>query len=124
MDYLLTRRSFALSSGAAFLLASCGKKPVTTLRVAAVGGAQGKNSSTSNVTLAHVKGFYDEEFAKDGIKVEVVYLTGTGPAINEAFAQGQTHFAEYGGLPNVIGLAGGAPTKLVVARHTALTYYL
>jgi len=121
---LLTRRSFALSSGAALLLASCGRKEIKTLRVAAVGGAAGKNSSTSNVTLAHVKGFYDEEFARDGIKVEVVYLTGTGPAINEAFAQGQADFAEYGGLPNVIGLAGGAPTKLVVARHTALTYYL
>lgn len=121
---MLNRRSFALSAGASLLLAGCGKRPLKTIRVAAVGGAKGKNSSTSNVTLADIKGFFADEFAKDGIKVEVLYLTGTGPAINEAFAQGQTDFAEYGALPNIIGLAGGAPTRMVVARHTALTYYL
>lgn len=121
---MLTRRSFALGTGASALLASCGQRPLTTLRVAAVGGAQGKSGSTSNVTLASSKGFFADEFAKDGIKVDVVYLTGTGPAINEAFAQGQADFAEYGALPNIIGLAGGAPTRLIVARHTALTYYL
>lgn len=106
------------------VLAGCGDKPVKTIRIGAVGGAQGKNSSTGNLRIAQAKGFFEQEFAKDGIKVEVIYFTGTGPAMNEAFAQGQLDFAEYGGLPNVIGLAGGAPTKLLIARHAAGTYYL
>jgi sulfonate transport system substrate-binding protein len=121
---MLSRRSIALFAGACLLLSGCGKSEVTTLRIGAVGGAQGKTSSTGNVTVAEAKGFFADEFAKDHIKVQVIYFTGTGPAINEAFAQNQVDFAEYGALPNVIGVAGGAPTRLVVARHTALTYYL
>jgi sulfonate transport system substrate-binding protein len=121
---LLSRRSLALFAGASLLLAACSEDKTTTIRVGAVGGAQGKNSSTGNVTIAQANGFFDQEFAKDGIKVNVVYFVGTGPAINEAFAQGQVDFAEYGALPNVIGAAGGAPTQLLVARHSAGTYHL
>lgn len=122
---MLNRRSLSLLAGASTLLSACGgQEAVKTIRVGAVGGAQGRNSSTGNVTIAQANGFFDREFAKDGIKTQVVYFVGTGPAINEAFAQGQLDFAEYGGLPNVIGLAGGAPTKLLVARHSASSYYL
>jgi sulfonate transport system substrate-binding protein len=125
MRPVLNRRSLFVLAGASALLSACGgDEKVTTLRIGAVGGAQGRNSSTGNVTIAQANGLFDQEFAKDGIRTRVVYYVGTGPAINEAFAQGQLDFAEYGGLPNVIGLAGGAPTKLLIARHSASSYNL
>lgn len=120
---MVNRRSVLCLFPGALLLAACADSKVTTIRIGAVGGAQGRNSSTTNMRIAEEKGFFEQEFSKDGIKVEVIYFTGTGPAMNEAFAQGQLDFAEYGGLPNVIGLAGGAPTRMLIGRHSSSTYY-
>ncbi len=66
--------------------------------------------------LAQKLGFFQDEFGKNGPKIELDYFAGTGPAINEALAQNQTDFGSYGGLPNVIGLAGGIPAKVVLVR--------
>ncbi len=63
-------------------------------------------------TLAQKLGYFDKEFGKTGPKIQINYVIGTGPAINEALAQDQTDFGSYGGLPNVIGLAGGIPARL------------
>jgi sulfonate transport system substrate-binding protein len=89
-----------------------------------IGQVGGKPSGTGLVPLAIEKGFFEEEFGKDGPKIEVSYYTGTGPAINEALAQGDVDFGSYGGLPNVIGLSGGVPAHIVAARRYALSYYI
>jgi sulfonate transport system substrate-binding protein len=61
------------------------------------------------------KGILVDEFRKDGIKVEVSYLLGAGPAFNEAFANKLTDFATIGDLPSTVGKAGGLDTRIVVA---------
>jgi sulfonate transport system substrate-binding protein len=60
------------------------------------------------------KGILRDEFRKDGIKVEVSYLLGAGPAFNEAFANKLTDFATIGDLPSTVGKAGGLDTRIVI----------
>lgn len=120
------RRLALLIASAAVALASCGPKEVKTIRIGAVGGGGGggKNGSTGNIAIAEGKGFFEQEFAKDGVKVQVAYFAGTGPAMNEALAQNQIDFAEYGALPNIIGRASDVPTHLIVGRHTSGQFYV
>lgn len=59
------------------------------------------------------KGFFDEEFKADGIKVEYTPFLGGAPAINEALAAGSldmTYIADIGAL---IGKASGLKTSLL-----------
>ncbi|HEY0266285.1 MAG TPA: aliphatic sulfonate ABC transporter substrate-binding protein [Rhizomicrobium sp.] len=95
------------------------------IRIGAVGvPVGGKVVGISIVTLAQSEKFFDQAFAGTKTKVDVSYLTGTGPAINEALAQGQVDFGEYGSVPNVIGVAGGVPAKLISAYRPTGAYYL
>lgn len=74
--------------------------------------------------VAERKGFLQEEFGKDGVRFEFVYLPGNGVALNEALASRQLDFATYGGLPNVIGLAGGNPARVIVVNRSMNAFYL
>ncbi len=106
------------------LITSAAAADPVVIRIGAVGSGTGKPYGTGLVSVAQAKGFFDQEFAKDGIKVQITYYANTGPAINEALAQGEEDFGEYGGLPNVIGLDGGVPAHVVAARHSGGDYYL
>ncbi|ENO84675.1 ABC transporter substrate-binding protein [Thauera linaloolentis] len=86
----------------------------------------GKPVSSGLVALAEHLGYFEEEFGKGGPAIEQVFFVGTGPAQNEALAQGSIDFGTYGGVPNVIGLAGGIPAHIVATRRAtgSGTYYL
>ncbi len=97
---------------------------VGSTNVKSVGG---RPTGTGLVALASHLGFFEEEFGANGPKIEQVYFAGTGPAQNEALAQGAIDFGTYGGVPNVIGLSSGIPAKIVLTRRTSITggnYYL
>ncbi len=113
------------------LLPSRAENPPPVIRFGEVGGASvhsigGKPAGAGLVPLAIEQGFFDAEFGKNGPKIETDYFAGTGPAINEALAQNEIDFGSYGGLPNVIGLAGGIPAHIILARRltNSATYYL
>ena len=82
-----------------------------TIRFGAFGQGYGQPFGVALLAIAHVKGFIADEFKDTPVKLEWSYLTGTGPAINEAIANGQLDFAQYGGLPNIIGRANGLPIR-------------
>jgi sulfonate transport system substrate-binding protein len=105
----------ALSSGAAFA-----EELPKTIRFAAFGSGYGKPFGTALLAIAHVKGFIADEFKGTPVELTFTYPTGTGPAINEGIASGQIDFAQYGGLPNIVGKANGLPTK-IIARYGATT---
>ena len=84
-----------------------------TIRFGAFGQGYGQPYGTATLAIAHVKGFIAEEFKDTPVKFEWSYPSGTGPAINEAIANGQLDFAQYGGLPNIIGRANGLPTRII-----------
>ncbi|MCW2247924.1 sulfonate transport system substrate-binding protein [Azospirillum fermentarium] len=85
------------------------------VRFGSVGFGSGQPYGTGLIGVAQVKGFVEDEFKGTPTKVEWTYFHATGPAINEALANRQVDFGVYGGLPNIIGKAGGLPTRIVLA---------
>lgn len=71
----------------------------------------GLNSALSGV--AKDQGFFDEEFEKIGVKLNMVPMTGAGPAINEALASENLDIGELGDVPGVIGKASGVDTQII-----------
>jgi sulfonate transport system substrate-binding protein len=76
--------------------------------------------------LAVVKanGWLEEEFAKDGIKVEWTFFRGAGPAVNEALSAKQLDVVFLGDLASVIGKSHGLPTRLIAITGRASNSYL
>jgi sulfonate transport system substrate-binding protein len=92
------------------------------IRVAGPGNAEGKPFGTGTLGVLKVKGYLEDEFAKNAVRVDWQFPRGTGPAINEAFANGQLDFANYGGLPNIVGRGAGLHTHVLAAYGTSPTY--
>lgn len=96
--------------------------PPAAIRFGEVGGNHiksiaGKPAGVDVVALAQHLGLFEREFGAKTPKIEEIFFSGTGPAQNEALAQGVIDFGFYGGVPNVIGLIGNIPAKIVLARH-------
>ena len=91
------------------------QQPPQVIRFGAFGQGFGQPYGLAILAIAHVKGFIEEEFKGTPVKLTFEYFTGTGPAINEAIANGRLDFAQYGSLPNIIGKAGGLPTRIIAS---------
>lgn len=78
----------------------------------------------SGVAIAHAKGWIDEAFQADGVKVEWLFFKGAGPAVNEALTTGQLDFAVQGDLPAIVARAAGLKTRLVIANGVRTNIYI
>ncbi|QKZ04848.1 ABC transporter substrate-binding protein [Pseudomonas eucalypticola] len=67
--------------------------------------------------IAHDRQQLEQAFATQGIKIEWHFFRGAGPAINEAFANGQLDFAFLGDLAAIIGRASGLDTRVLLATR-------
>lgn len=95
------------------------------IRIAAPDLSAGpKPSYGGQVDVLHTRRLLEQEFEKDGIKVEWSFFKGAGPAINEAIANRQIDFAFLGDLPPIIGRASGLDTRLLLALVRGVTAYL
>ncbi|WP_455925528.1 ABC transporter substrate-binding protein [Pseudomonas putida] len=65
--------------------------------------------------IAHERQQLEQAFAAQGVKVQWHFFRGAGPAINEAFANGQLDFAFLGDLAAIIGRANGLDTRVLLA---------
>jgi sulfonate transport system substrate-binding protein len=101
---------------------SAQQAPPKTIRLAGPGNAEGKPFGTGTLGVLKVKGYLEDEFKKDGIAIDWQFPRGTGPAINEAFANGQLDFASYGGLPNIVGRGAGLRTKVIAGYGISPAY--
>lgn len=125
-------RSQARRLGAAFLallipivaadLAAAQEAPPKVIRLAGPGNPEGKPFGTGPLGVLKVKGYLEDEFKKDGVTFQWQFPRGTGPAINEAFANGQLDFSSYGGLPNIIGRGAGLRTTVLSSYGSSPTY--
>ncbi len=70
-------------------------------------------SGGSPLSTAQLQGTFEEEFKKDGIKIEWLFFRQAGPAINESFANNLLDFSSEGDLAMIIGKAGGLKTKVL-----------
>jgi sulfonate transport system substrate-binding protein len=118
--------SLLLAALLIMLSASCSRAPsATTIRVGLPGQpAHGRAAPTGLFRIAEEKGFLKDEFGKEPVKLAYVHIAGNGVALNEALASHQLDLATYGGLPNVIGLAGGNPAKMVFVTRSAGEFFL
>jgi ABC-type nitrate/sulfonate/bicarbonate transport systems, periplasmic components len=69
----------------------------------------------SYYATAQTKALFEEEFKKDGIRIEWNNFKGAGPAVNEALANNLLDITWEGDLPALIGKAGGLNTRLLLA---------
>jgi sulfonate transport system substrate-binding protein len=69
----------------------------------------------SSAATMHLKGMLEDEFEKDGIRIEWSFLRGAGPAVNELYANGLVDFSLLGDLPSIIGHSGGLKTRVLAA---------
>ncbi|HEY3491218.1 MAG TPA: aliphatic sulfonate ABC transporter substrate-binding protein [Candidatus Deferrimicrobiaceae bacterium] len=89
------------------------KKPKTIYLGSAYSGGFGKPYSGGVIGIVHARALLEEEFKKDGIKIEWFFFKGAGPATNEALANKTIDFAYIGDLPAIVGKANGLKTKFI-----------
>ncbi len=66
---------------------------------------------------ADAKGFFEEEFAGDGINIEVINFVNAGPAIVEAFAAEELDIAILGGQPLIQARANNINIKAISSNN-------
>ncbi|MDB5408189.1 MAG: sulfate ester transporter substrate-binding protein [Rhodospirillales bacterium] len=103
----------AVAIGSVGVAAAAELPPV--IHFAGVGSGFGLPFGQNTFAVAQVKGVMEAEFAGTDVRLDWGYFTGTGPAINEALANGQADFAQYGSIPNIIGYANGLPTRILLS---------
>ncbi|MDD5465152.1 MAG: ABC transporter substrate-binding protein [Candidatus Omnitrophica bacterium] len=101
-----------------------GKKPKVIRLGSAYGGGYGKPFSSGTIGIVHAKGLLEEEFKKDGVKIDWYFFKGAGPATNEAIANNTLDFGYIGDLPSIVGRAGGLKTKLLAAGSVRAEIYI
>ncbi|MDQ7969514.1 MAG: ABC transporter substrate-binding protein [Oxalicibacterium faecigallinarum] len=74
--------------------------------------------------IARYKGWFEEEFAKEGIRVEYVGFKGGAPMVGQALANGQVDLAGQGDFLSIIGKSSGLKTKLVLPFGKLSNAYL
>ncbi|XAH23960.1 ABC transporter substrate-binding protein [Xylophilus sp. GW821-FHT01B05] len=76
------------------------------------------------LSLVYARKALEEEFAKDGVKIEWKFFKGAGPAINEGLTTKQLDIVYLGDLAGVIGRANGLKTRLVAGAARGTNSYL
>lgn len=82
----------------------------------------GYQASSSLTILAKAKGFFEDEFGKDGIEVKY-NLFLAGPPMNEALAGNRLDIANLGPLPAISARATGNDLKVVGRAYSDEFYY-
>src|SRR5882762_7058121 len=103
----------------------CAQAPaVIRIGVATGGVGTPPRTGSSTIGLVNAQGLLEQEFAKDGIKVEWIFFKGAGPAVNEALVNKQLDFAWQGDLPSIVHRAGGVKTRIIVGSGVRNGLYL
>jgi len=98
----------------------------TVIRIGSpeLGTGQKPFPGANPLAVVKANNWLEEEFAKDGIKVEWTFFRAAGPAVNEALSAKQLDFVFLGDLASVIGKSRGLPTRLIVATGRGSNSYL
>lgn len=106
--------ALSLSFGTATPAQAQAPEPLKVIRIGVATGGVGSNPvrhGGTSTALAYTDGVLEEEFKKDGVKVEWTFFKGAGPAVNEALVNQQLDFAWQGDLPSIVHRAGDVKTK-------------
>jgi sulfonate transport system substrate-binding protein len=108
------------------IVAAQGAKPlVIRFGFANVGVDNRQFSGGNAIAVAHAERYFEKELAdRPEIKIEYFFFKGAGPAVNEAFANGQLDFASQGDLPQIVARASGLRTRQLAAGGSHAPLYL
>jgi sulfonate transport system substrate-binding protein len=126
----ITRRRFgALAAVSAVSLAAPAVRAqaprVVRFGFANIGVDNRQFSGGSAAATAHAEGYLERELASlPDVRVQWLFFKGAGPAVNEAFANGQLDFAFEGDLPQIIGRSRGLRTTHLMANGAHAPLYL
>jgi len=89
-------------------------------------GVDNRQFSGGNaIAVGHAEHYFEKELAdRPEVKIEFFFFKGAGPAVNEAFANGQLDFASQGDLPQVVARANGLKTRQLAAGGAHAPMYL
>lgn len=124
---VLVSAVFALVSSVLFWpAASHAAEALTVIRIGSpdLGTAGKPSASAGPLTVVQSQKWLEQEFAKEGIKIEWNFFRGAGPAIAEGLAAKQLDVVFLGDLASVIGKARGLPTKYIFAAGRGSNSYL
>jgi sulfonate transport system substrate-binding protein len=113
-----------LVSGLAARTARADQPSVIQMAVPGVGVGNRPFVGGSSFAVVHLQGLLEEEFRKDGIKVNWTFARGAGPAVNEMYANGLADFSLLGDLPSIVGRASGLKTRVLAATSIRQNTYL
>jgi sulfonate transport system substrate-binding protein len=78
----------------------------------------------SVLATMHLQGRLEQEFKKDGIKINWSFLRGAGPAVNELYANELIDFSILGDLPSIVGRATGLKTRVLATSSVRSNSYV
>ncbi|MDA8486607.1 aliphatic sulfonate ABC transporter substrate-binding protein [Pseudomonas resinovorans] len=111
--------------GAFPLAAQAASAQPESIRIAVPDLSAGSGHSGGGVVdVLRERKLFEQEFAKDGIRIDWRFFKGAGPVINEALANGQVDFAYLGDLAAIVGKANGLDTRVVSANTRGVKSYL
>ena len=88
-------------------------------------GVGGKSSAgASLLTIVQRNQWLEEEFARDGVRIEWYFFRGAGPAVAEALSARQLDVVGLGDLASVLHRSRGLPTRLLVPAGRDVNSYL
>jgi sulfonate transport system substrate-binding protein len=116
--FLVTSKCFASDSGKSYP-----KPDVIRVGASATGGTSNKASLYTWGALYERK-LLEEEFEKDGIKIEWNFFRGATAALNEAFAAGVVDIGGIADLGSIVGRANGIKYKAVSIIATRIISYV
>ena len=124
------RRAFSGAAIGGVLAATLGRPArAATLPVrigfASIGAGNRPFAGGSPAATAHAGHYVEDALqGRQDVDVQWFFFAGAGPAVNEAFANGQLDLALQGDLPSIIGRANGLKTKIVMATGVGTPVYL
>lgn len=102
-------------------------EPLKVIRIGVATGGVGSDPvrhGGTSAALAYTDGGLEEEFRKDGVKVQWTFFKGAGPAVNEALVNKQLDFAWQGDLPSIVHRASDVKTKIILGSGVRVGLYL
>jgi len=121
-----TLRRVALSLAALLACsAALAETPPSTIRFGSPAGYVRSNLVGGVIVgVANYKGWLEEEFRNDKVKLEFPTFKGGAPMVGQALANDQLDFAAQGDLMSVIGRSAGLKTRLVLPSVKQANAYL
>ena len=119
--------ALALALTPAIPVAAQTPAPLKVIRIGVATGGVGSNPirhGGTTTALAYSDGVLEQEFSKDGVKIDWLFFKGAGPAVNEALVNQQLDFAWQGDLPSIVHRANGVKSRIILGSGVRSGLYL